>query len=68
MKVKHGREDLLLHPVVGSLLHYKWNKFGRHGYYLNLFTYILMLFFLNLYALLLENPLSETCKYIYFFV
>ena len=54
--------NLLTHPLVGSLLHYKWRKFGQYGYLLNLLTYCIFLTFLNIFALIIENPRSQTCK------
>ena len=65
MEVAYDRENLLSHPVVGSLLHYKWNTFGHYLYYINLLVFCLFVFLLNLYALLLENPISDKCKLSY---
>ena len=39
--VKHGREQLLQHPLTTKLLEEKWLTFGRIPYYVNFFTYIL---------------------------
>ncbi|XP_064387692.1 transient receptor potential cation channel subfamily A member 1 homolog [Halichondria panicea] len=52
---------LLKHPVVGSLLHYKWNKFGLIGYIVNLLTYAVFLSLLTAFALLVPNPQSPQC-------
>ena len=62
-KVECKRLNLLTHPLVGSLLHYKWRKFGQYGYLLNLLTYCIFLIFLNIFALTIENPRSQTCKF-----
>ena len=56
------RLDLLMHPMVGSLLHRKWIKFGQPGYIVNLLTYILFLTFLTTFALIVKNPTSQSCE------
>ena len=39
--VKHGREQLLQHPLTTKLLEQKWSTFGKGLYYINFFSYIL---------------------------
>ncbi|XP_064390866.1 transient receptor potential cation channel subfamily A member 1 homolog [Halichondria panicea] len=53
--------DLLKHPVVGSLFHYKWKRFGIIGYVVNLLTYVVFLSLLTAFALLVPNPQSPQC-------
>ena len=62
IKVKYNRLNLLTHPLVGSLLHYKWTGFGLYGYFLNLLAYCVFLIFLTAFALTVENPRSQSCK------
>nr|XP_018667617.1 transient receptor potential cation channel subfamily A member 1 homolog isoform X1 [Ciona intestinalis] len=49
LMVESKRESLLQHPTVTSLLNYKWKKFGRYLYGLNLASYIVYLVLLNVY-------------------
>ena len=63
-KVESKSLNLLTHPLVGSLLHHKWKKFGQYGYFINLFTYCVFLTFLTVFALIIENPRSSPCKII----
>jgi len=58
--VECGCLDLLKHPLIGSLLHYKWKIFGL-CYFLNLLWYISFLAFLTMFALLVPSPLEPTC-------
>lgn len=62
-QVRKKRLNLLNHPVVGSLLHQKWNAFGIWVYLLNLFMYIVFLSFLTAFALEVPNPQADICKY-----
>ncbi len=62
LQVDRKELKLLKHPVVGSLLHYKWNKFGLIGYIVNLLTYAVFLSLLTAFALLVPNPQSPQCK------
>ena len=50
LQVKNQREQLLGHPLVTFLLHYKWQTFGRYIYYFKLSLYIIFLFFLTGYT------------------
>ena len=63
MKVESKRLNLLTHPLVGSLLHHKWKRFGQYGYFTNLLIYCLFLIFLTTFALIIENPMSTFCKF-----
>ena len=47
---------------MGSLLHRKWRKFGQSAYFLNLLTYSIFLIFLTTFALITENPRSQSCE------
>ena len=63
LQVESKRLNLLRHPVVGSLLHRKWLKFGQYGYFVNLLTYCLFLTSLTVFALIVENPMSPVCEF-----
>ena len=62
-QTNHNRTELLTHPVVGSLIHHKWIKFGVWWYFFNLFTFSVYLTFLTSFTLLLPNPQSDYCEY-----
>ena len=64
MQVESEQLNLLKHPVVGSLLHYKWKKFGQYGYFSNLLTYIVFLTLLTAFALVVSHPLEQDCKFL----
>ncbi|XP_044178516.1 transient receptor potential cation channel subfamily A member 1 homolog [Acropora millepora] len=49
--VENNRELLLSHPLVTSLLHYKWQKFGRYIYYFKLALFCIFLIFLTGYTI-----------------
>ncbi len=53
---------LLKHPLVTSLLDYKWTTYVQYVYFGNLFVYLLFLSFLTAFALVVLNPLSCTCE------
>ena len=57
--VNHHQEDLLAHPLVTSLLRYKWDSFGRYFYYTNLLLYCIFLTFLTGYVV------NTTAPYMY---
>ena len=61
-QVESKRLNLLTHPLVGSLLHHKWKKFGLYGYYFNLLSYCVFLIFLTTFALIIENPRGPGCS------
>jgi len=60
--VDAGRLDLLEHPLVGSLLHYKWKTFGMWMYLFNMFSYLLFVTFLTTFALSVMTPDTKICK------
>ena len=62
LQVEHQRLELLKHPVVKSLIKYKWNKYGQVIYFFNLAFYSLFLIFLTSFALVVLNPSHPTCK------
>ena len=51
LQVENKREQLLSHPLVIFLLHYKWQKFGRLVYYFKLALFCIFLFFLTGYTI-----------------
>ncbi|XP_074658298.1 transient receptor potential cation channel subfamily A member 1 homolog isoform X1 [Tubulanus polymorphus] len=59
--VQSNREDLLMHPLVTSLLRHKWNSFGRYVYYGNLSFYVIFLTFLTTYTMVAFPPFAY-CK------
>ena len=61
MQVQYKRLDLLNHPVIRSLVHHKWFKFGLWGYLLNLLIYVIFVVILTSFALIVPNPQSATC-------
>lgn len=56
LMVKNNREDLLVHPLVTSLLRWKWNSYGRVVYYFNLSLYCIYLVFLTGYVCTTTAP------------
>ena len=64
IKVELKRLNLLTHPLFGSLLHHEWKKFGQYGYFLNLLTYCVFLIFLTTFALIINNPRTQACKFV----
>ena len=61
---KHGCSDLMKHPLVISLLDYKWKKFGRCIFFGNLFIYLIFLAFLTAFGLVVLSPVERPCKHI----
>ena len=62
LQVEHRRVELLKHPVVKSLIKYKWKKYGQVIYFFNLAFYALFLIFLTSFAVVVLNPSHSTCK------
>ena len=62
LQVASAQIDLLKHPLVTSLLDYKWRTYGRYVYFGNLFIYLVFLGFLTAFALTSPNPVSRTCE------
>jgi len=54
--VEKNRENLLEHPVVRSLLDYKWTYYARYVYYTNFFVYLLFVTCLTTYIFLTFAP------------
>ncbi|ELT91340.1 hypothetical protein CAPTEDRAFT_201917 [Capitella teleta] len=54
--VKNEQEDLLVHPLVSSLLMHKWRSFARWVYYFNLLIYCTFLTFLTGYICSTNAP------------
>lgn len=54
--VDKNREDLLEHPLVRSLLDYKWTYYARYVYYANFFVYLLFVTCLTTYVFLTFAP------------
>ena len=63
VQVQHKRVELLRHPVVKSIIKYKWKKYGQIVYFLNLAFYAIFLIFLTSFALVVLNPSHPTCKF-----
>ena len=61
---KHGCSKLMKHPLVISLLDYKWKKFGRYIFFGNLLIYLIFLVFLTAFALVIRSPVERPCKHI----
>ena len=54
--------ELLLHPVVISLLRWKWTRYIAWFYFLNLGLYLTFVGFLTAFALTVPNPQLQACK------
>lgn len=54
--VEKNREQLLNHPVVHSLLNYKWRLYARYVYYFNFLFYLLFVAALTTYVFLTFAP------------
>ena len=50
-QVESNQEDLLSHPVVTTLLDYKWKTFSRYFYYMHLLMYSIYLGCLTVFAM-----------------
>ena len=59
---KHGCTTLMKHPLVISLLDYKWKKFGRYIFFGNLLIYLIFLVFLTAFGLVVLSPVEGPCK------
>ena len=58
---EHDHSNLFKHPLVISLLEYKWTTFGRYIFFGNLFIYLIFLTFLTAFGLVVLSPLEKTC-------
>ena len=63
-QTKHGCLNLMKHPLVISLLDYKWKKFGRYIFFGNLLIYLIFLAFLTAFGLVVLSPVERPCKHI----
>ena len=63
---KHHRSNLMKHPLVISLLDYKWKKFGRRIFFGNLLIYLIFLVFLTAFGLVVLSPVERSCKHLLF--
>jgi len=55
--------DLLLHPVVGSLLRWKWLRYIALFYLINYGLYLIYIIFLTTFALNVPNPQLPACTW-----
>lgn len=55
------RENLLNHPLVRTLIRYKWRRVGIPGLFIYYFFYALFLCLLTTYVILLPRP-GSNCK------
>ena len=61
-QVESERTELLKHPLVTSLLDYKWRKYTRYVYFGNVAVYFLYIAFLTAFALVVHSPLEIPCE------
>ena len=62
LQVESRRTELLIHPIVYSLIGHKWRvNFVAAFFYLSLICYVVFAIFLTTFALRLPNPLSPIC-------
>ena len=64
--MKHGRQDLITHPLVVYLLDSKWTLFGRKIFYIKMSLYVFFLLFLTGYVILAtqNSPEPEVVRHI----
>ena len=48
---KHGRQQLISHPIIKSLFALKWQRVGRYLYYFSFLLYMIFLVALNISVL-----------------
>ncbi|XP_063694261.1 transient receptor potential cation channel subfamily A member 1-like [Bolinopsis microptera] len=58
--LQHDRIDLLDHPLISSVITYKWNAQGKVWCYLNVFLNVIFVIFISTYALMEIPPDSES--------
>lgn len=51
-----------MHPVVGSLLHYKWMTFGAPSFFVNLIFYVVFLALFTSLVILTPLPNGPVCR------
>ncbi len=62
-QVESKRTELLKHPVVTTLLDYKWRRYTQLTYFLNLSIYLLFVILLTAFALIVYSPEEEICEF-----
>ncbi|CAF1140837.1 unnamed protein product, partial [Rotaria sordida] len=63
LMVEKNREELLDHPLVHSLLDYKWKLYARYVYYFNFLFYLLFVASLTTYVFITFAPYSFSTTY-----
>lgn len=63
-QVDNETTELLTHPVIKSYLNWKWITLGSVYYGVNVFVYIVFVACLSLFALTVNNPLDDICKFV----
>ncbi|XP_063675469.1 transient receptor potential cation channel subfamily A member 1 homolog [Bolinopsis microptera] len=58
--LQHDRIDLLDHPLISSVITYKWNALGKVWCYLNVFLNVIFVIFISTYALMEIPPHGST--------
>ena len=61
-QVESKQTDLLTHPLVTSLLNYKWVHYGQYLYLANICLYLLFLAFITTFAVFAPAPNSRICE------
>ena len=60
--IQDSESKLLLHPVVKSLLSWKWSRYIALFFFINLVLYLVFLSFLTAFALIVPNPQLSICE------
>ena len=60
-----GNTKLINHPIVTSILNYKWNQVGRFLYYPNLILYLMLVLGLTLFVWFYPNPRDRDFQSMY---
>ena len=60
--IQDSESKLLLHPVVKSLLSWKWSRYIALFFFINLVLYLIFLSFLTAFALIVPNPQLSICE------
>ena len=63
-QVESQQIDLLNHPLVTSLLNYKWTRYGQLVYLINVGIYLFFLTFITSFALVVPAPNSSLCEWV----
>ena len=67
LQISHKRSEILTHPLVQGMIDASWNKY-KWLFYLWLLLHIIFVIFFTSMALIVNNPRSETCKYLQHFL